>query len=91
MCVCVCIRVWWWGGGLCNIVVEFHIRMKLVTLIKIYVNESCSTVRIGKTLSATFPVQNGLNRRIKVAVYWPMAIAFVQKLPLGMSKQTRRE
>jgi hypothetical protein len=60
-------------------------------LIKICANESCSKVRRGKTLSGTFPVQKGLSQRIKVTVYglWP-AIAFVQKVPLGMSKQTRR-
>lgn len=72
-CIVVC------GGESCNVVVEFHVHMKLVMLIKICVNESCNK----------FPVRNGLNQRIKVIV-WPMAIAFVQKVPLGMSKQTRR-
>ena len=43
--------------------------MKLVLLIKIYVNESCNKFRIGKTLSGTFYVQNGMNQRIKVIVY----------------------
>jgi hypothetical protein len=56
VCVCVCVCVFGCGGaegeggGLCNIVVEFHVHMKLVTLIKIYVNESCNKVRIDKTL-----------------------------------------
>ena len=64
MCVCVCV-----GGGLCNVVIEFHVHMNSVTLIKIYVNESCNKVRIGKTLSCTFPVQNCLNQRMKVTFY----------------------
>jgi hypothetical protein len=36
--------------------------MKLVRLIKIYLNETYSKVRIGKHLSDSFPIQNGLKK-----------------------------
>jgi hypothetical protein len=36
--------------------------MKLVRLIKMCLNETCSKVRIGKHLSDSFPVQNGLKQ-----------------------------
>jgi hypothetical protein len=36
--------------------------MKLVRLIKICSNETCGKVRIGKHLSDTFPIQNGLKQ-----------------------------
>jgi hypothetical protein len=34
--------------------------MKLVRLIKMCLNETCSEVGIGKRLSDSFPIQNGL-------------------------------
>jgi hypothetical protein len=37
--------------------------MKLVNLIKVYLNETYSEVRIGKRLSDNFPIQNGLKQR----------------------------
>jgi hypothetical protein len=36
--------------------------MKLVTLIKICLNEAYIKVRIGKHLSDSFPIQNGLKQ-----------------------------
>jgi hypothetical protein len=36
--------------------------MKLVRLIKMCLNETCSKVRIGKHLSESFPIQNGLKQ-----------------------------
>ena len=36
--------------------------MKLVRLIKKSLNESCSRVRVGKNLSAMFPIRNGLKQ-----------------------------
>jgi hypothetical protein len=36
--------------------------MKLVRLIKIWLNEMYSKVRIGKHLSDSFPIQNGLKQ-----------------------------
>jgi hypothetical protein len=45
-----------------NILLEFGITKKLVRLIKMCLNETCSKVRIGKLLSDKFPIQNGLNQ-----------------------------
>jgi hypothetical protein len=36
--------------------------MKVVRLIKICLNETCSKARIGKHLSDSFPIQNGLEQ-----------------------------
>jgi hypothetical protein len=43
-----------------NILLEFGIPRKLVRLIKICLNETCSKVHVGKHLPDTFPIQNGL-------------------------------
>jgi hypothetical protein len=45
-----------------NILLEFGIPKKLIKLIKIYLNETYSKVRIGKLLSDKFPIQNGLKQ-----------------------------
>jgi hypothetical protein len=45
-----------------NINIEFGIPMKLVRLIKMCLNETYSKVRIGKHLSDSFPIQNGLKQ-----------------------------
>ena len=45
---------------LCNILIEFGIRMKLVGLIKMCVNETYRWVRVGKHLPDMFPVSNDL-------------------------------
>jgi hypothetical protein len=45
-----------------NILLEFGIPKKLVRLIKMYLNETYSKVRIGKILSDKFPIQNGLKQ-----------------------------
>jgi hypothetical protein len=45
-----------------NILIEFGVPMKLVRLIKIYLNETYSKVRIGKHLSDSFPIQNGIKQ-----------------------------
>jgi hypothetical protein len=45
-----------------NILIEFGVPMELVRLIKMCLNETFSKVRIGKHLSASFPIQNGLNQ-----------------------------
>jgi len=47
---------------LCNILIEFGIPMKLVRLIKMCLNETYSRVRVGKNLSDTFPIRNGLKQ-----------------------------
>jgi hypothetical protein len=45
-----------------NILIEFGVHKKLVMLIKMCLNETYSKVRIGKHLSDSFPIQNGLKR-----------------------------
>jgi hypothetical protein len=45
-----------------NILIEFGISMKLVRLIKMFLSETYSKVRIGKHLSDSFPIQNGLKQ-----------------------------
>jgi hypothetical protein len=45
-----------------NILLEFGIPMKLARLIKMCLNETYSKVRIGKHLSDSFPMKNGLKQ-----------------------------
>jgi hypothetical protein len=45
-----------------SILIEFGIPRKLVGLIKMYLNETYSTVRMGKYQSDKFPIQNGLKQ-----------------------------
>ena len=44
------------------ILIEFGIPMKLVSLIKMCLNEAYSRVRVGKHLSDFFPIRNGLKQ-----------------------------
>jgi hypothetical protein len=45
-----------------NILIEFGIPMKLVRLIKMCLSETYSRVRVGKHLSDTFSIKNGLKQ-----------------------------
>jgi hypothetical protein len=45
-----------------RIIIEFGKHMKLVRLIEMCLNKTYSKVRIGKHLSDTFPIQNGLQQ-----------------------------
>jgi hypothetical protein len=45
-----------------NIFIEFGTPVKLIRLIKMCLNETYSKVRIGKHLSDSFPIQNGLKQ-----------------------------
>ena len=45
-----------------NILIECGIPMKLIRLMKMFLNEICSTVQAGKHLSDIFPVKNGLKK-----------------------------
>ena len=47
---------------MCNIVIQFSISAKLVRLIKMCLNKSCSRVRVDKHLSDMFPIKNGLKQ-----------------------------
>jgi hypothetical protein len=47
---------------LCNILIEVGIPMKLVTLIKMFLNATYSSVWVGKHLSDMFPIRNGLKQ-----------------------------
>jgi hypothetical protein len=47
-----------------NIVTEHHTPMKLVRLIKMYLNETYNKVHIGKSLSDAFPIQIGEEHRL---------------------------
>jgi hypothetical protein len=43
-----------------NILIEFGVPMKLITLVKIYLNETYNGVNIGNYLCDTFLIENGL-------------------------------
>jgi hypothetical protein len=45
-----------------NILIEFGIPRKLVGLIEMCLNETCSTVRIGKNMFYKFHIENGLKQ-----------------------------
>jgi hypothetical protein len=51
-----------WKEVLYNNLIEFLVPNKLVRMIEMCLNETCSKVRIGKHLSDSFPIQNGLNQ-----------------------------
>jgi hypothetical protein len=57
--------------------------MKLVWLIKMCLNETCSKVRIGKNLSA-FPIQKGLKQRDGLL---PLLFNFSLEYAIGGSKK----
>jgi hypothetical protein len=46
-----------------NILIEFGIPMELVRLVKMCLNETYSRIQVGKHLSNTFPIKNGLKQR----------------------------
>jgi hypothetical protein len=45
-----------------DILVEFDVPMKLLRQIEIHLNETYNKVRVGKHLSETFLIQNGLKQ-----------------------------
>jgi hypothetical protein len=57
-----------------NILIEFGIPVKLVTLIKMRLNETYNTVRVGKHLSVTFLVTKGLKKGDALS---PLLFSFV--------------
>ena len=61
----------------CVNLIEFGILMKMVRLIKLWLNETYSKVRVGKRLSNTFPVRNGLKQGDSLLLFnfaWECAI-----------------
>ena len=56
------------GEVLCTILIEFRIFMKLVRLIKVCLNETCTRVWLGTHLSDMFSIKNDLQQG---AVLWP--------------------
>jgi hypothetical protein len=45
-----------------NILIQFGIPMKLVRLIKMCLDETCSRVQVGRNLSDMVPIRNGLKQ-----------------------------
>jgi hypothetical protein len=70
-----------------NILIEFGICRKLVGLIKMCLNETYSRVRIGKSLSDKFTLQNGLKQRDALS---PLFSTLLCNTPSGGSKRNRK-
>jgi hypothetical protein len=66
-----------------NILIEFGIPMKLAGLIKMCLNETYSRGRVGKHLSDTLPIQNGL----KQDDFLPLFSTLLWNMPLGGFRQ----
>jgi hypothetical protein len=73
--------------ALYNILVEFGIPRKLVGLIKMCLNETYSTARIGKYLYEIFTPENGLKQGDALS---PAFSTLLWNMPLEVSKRTRR-
>jgi hypothetical protein len=70
-----------------NILIEIGISRKQVGLIKMCLNETCTTVVIGNYRSDKFPVQNGLKHR---DVYHRCFTTLLWITALGGSNRTRK-
>jgi hypothetical protein len=70
-----------------NILIEFGIPLKLVRLIKMCLSETYSRVRVGKHLSDTFPVKNGLKQEDALS---PLLFNFALEYAIRRFRQTRR-
>jgi hypothetical protein len=71
-----------------NILIEFGIPRKLAGLIKIYLNETYSRVRIDKNLSDKFSVQNGLKQGDTLSL---LLSTLHLNMPSGGSKINRKD
>jgi hypothetical protein len=68
-----------------SILIEFGIPMKLVRLIKMWLNEVCSKVHIGKHLSDKFPIQNGLKQGdALLPLFFNFALEYVIRMVQGL-------
>jgi hypothetical protein len=68
-----------------NLLIEFGVPMKLVRLITMCLNETYSKVRIGKHLSDSFPIQNGLKQG---DVLSQMHFSFALEYAIGRFRKT---
>jgi hypothetical protein len=69
-----------------NSLIELGVRMEPVRLIKMYLNETYSKVRVGKHMPGIFPVQNGLKQGDALS---PLLSTFALECVIGRSKKTR--
>jgi hypothetical protein len=69
-----------------NILIDLGVPMKLVRLIKMCLSETYSKVRIGKHLSESFPIQNGLKKEMFYHYCFP---SLLWNMPLGRCRKTR--
>jgi hypothetical protein len=70
-----------------NILIEFGILLNLGRLMKMCLSETYSRVWVGKHLSETFPIKNGLKQGFALSL---LLFHFAENMPLGGFKQTRR-
>jgi hypothetical protein len=70
-----------------NILIEFGILRKLIGLIKMCLNETYSTVRIGKYNSDKFPIQNGLKQGDALS---PLLFNFAFEYAIGTVQRTMK-
>jgi hypothetical protein len=69
-----------------NILIEYGISMKLVKLMKMYLYETYSTVRVGKNLSFMFPIRNGLKQEKALS---PLLYKFVLEYAIRMVQENQ--
>jgi len=70
-----------------NILMEFGLPLKLVKGIRLCLNETYSKVRIGKNLSDTFPVQNGLKQGDALS---PLLLNFASEYAIRKVQENRK-
>jgi hypothetical protein len=63
--------------ALYNILIQFGIPKRLVSLIKMCLNETFSRVQVGKNLSEMFPIRNGLKQGDALSALSPLLFNFV--------------
>jgi hypothetical protein len=69
-----------------NILIEFGILMKLVRLIKMCLNETYSKIYVGKNLSGTFSIQNGLKQGDALS---PLFFSFTIEYAIGKVQENK--
>jgi sorting nexin-29 len=69
-----------------NILIEFGVPMKQVRLLKMCLNETYSKFRIGKHLSDSFPIQNGLKQGDALS---PLLFNFALEYAIRMAQENQ--